>query len=205
VRPLPLLLATLVIAGCGVATNESGAPASSGEESLPAETSKPIPTLDEANLRPPPIVLVSTAGKQEATRGSACVQYADPASGEGAGACSDVAGPLHPERISIVRRGETTLVIVAGASTREGSVTVRPLGCADRQTLGFDLASGTDETRWRVDLEPGAYQLDVFTRFETTDGRSGDVSGSLGILVGDSDARRIVPATAGLAVCPFSD
>jgi hypothetical protein len=201
---LLLLVMTLVIAGCGVATEETGTPASSGEESVPAETSKPIPTLDEANLRPPPIVLVSAAGKQEATRGSSCVQYADPASGEGAGACSDVAGPLHPDFISLVRRGDNTLVIVAGASAEGGSVTVRPLGCAD-QELVFDLASGRDETRWRVDLEPGAYQLDVFTRFETTDGRSGDVSGSLGLLVGDSDARRTVPAKAGLAVCPFPE
>jgi hypothetical protein len=202
---LLLLVMTLAIAGCGVATEETGTPASSGEESLPTETSKPIPTLDEANLRPPPIVLVSAAGKQEARRGSSCVQYADPASGEGAGACSDVAGPLHPDFVSLVRPGDNTLVIVAGASAEGGSVTVRPLGCDDQETLVFDLASGADETSWRVDLEPGAYQLDVFTRFETTDGRSGDVSGSLGLLVGDSDARRTVPAKAGLAVCPFPE
>jgi hypothetical protein len=203
-RLLGALALALVAAGCGVAT-ETGAPGSSGEETLPAETSKLIPTLNEANLRPPGIILASPSGKQEATLGSSCVQYLDPASGQGTGVCSDVGGPLHPDLISLVRRGEDTLVILAGASAEGGSVTVRPFGCTDQETLVFDLEDGADTTRWRVELEPGAYQLDVFTRFETADGRSGDVSGSLGILVLDSDARRIVASKRRPAVCPFSE
>jgi hypothetical protein len=203
-RLLVVLALALVPAGCGVVAG-TGSPGSSGEETLPAETDKAIPTLDEFRLRPPPIVLVSRAGKQMAAQGSSCVQFVAPDSGQGTGACSDVAGPLLPERISIVPRGDRVLLVVGGAAAQDGRVTVRPLGCTDEETLAFDLAPGMSETPWRIDLDPGAYQLDVFTRFESNEGRNGDVSGSLGLLVGDSDAHRTVPLPASLAVCPFPD
>jgi hypothetical protein len=201
-RLLVLLALALVPAGCGVAA-ETGSPGSSGEKTLAAEPDKPIPTLDESELRPPPIVLVSQAGKQIAAQGSSCVQFVDPDSGQGSGACSDVGGPLLPERVSIVQRGDTATLVVGGASAQDGKVTVRPLGCTDEETLAFDLAAGMSGTPRQIELDPGAYQLDVFTRFESNDGRSGDLSGSLGLLVAESDARAIVPVKPADAVCPF--
>ena len=51
-------------------------------------------------------------------------------------------------------------------------------------------------TRWRVRLRPGAYEVEVFARFETADGRTGDTSGSLGILVDRKRRLAIVPLSA---------
>jgi hypothetical protein len=48
------------------------------------------------------------------------------------------------------------------------------------------------ETAWRVHLEPGAYDLDVFANFGAPDGRTGDVSGSLGVLVDDKAPLEVV-------------
>jgi hypothetical protein len=198
-------MVAFALAGCGVASG-TGAPASSGAESVPAETlAPPIATLDESMLKPPPILLVSRAPKQEANQSSFCVDYVDQASGQGQGVCSDGV-PVFPKEISTLHPGDWANLLLAGAFVNEeGSVVVRPLGCKDEETLSFDLAAGMSETHWRVDLKPGAYQLDVFARFGSNDGRGGDVSGTLGLLVGDKEERQTVPVKAGLEVCPFPD
>jgi hypothetical protein len=66
---------------------------------------------------------------------------------------------------------------------RRGHVRVpRPLGCDDRTIETVALAPGP-QTPWTVDLEPGAYELDVFGYFESDAGATGDVSGTLGLTV----------------------
>jgi hypothetical protein len=94
-------------------------------------------------------------------------------------------------------------VLVAGSILRkERTTTVRPLGCLEKEVTTIELPA-TGQLHWRVDLEPGAYQLDVFAQFESNDGRSGDLGGSLGLRVSDSDAIEIVPVKPADAVCPF--
>jgi hypothetical protein len=202
VTRLLLLVLLLVIAGCGAETEGAGVPASSGAESqtLPAETVPQSPTQEEPELKPPTILLISAAGKQPAAQGSYCV------TGLSSGACADMAGPTHPEEMSVLHSGDRATVALAGAFVMdEGSVVVRPLGCQDKETLSFDLTPGMGETHWRVQLEPGAYQFDVFTRFHSDDGRNGDVSGSLGLLIESAGPPRTVPVDPDLAVCPFAD
>jgi hypothetical protein len=61
------------------------------------------------------------------------------------------------------------------------------------------------ETHWQVNLDPGAYEVDVFARFASNDGRKGDVSGSLGLLVDPERTPEIIPMDASLALCPFPE
>lgn len=54
----------------------------------------------------------------------------------------------------------------------------------------------------------GAYQLDVFALFDTEDGRSGDVSGTLGLTVAGPkkwDALGVGAVERDMKVCPFAD
>jgi hypothetical protein len=200
-RRFPVLLIALLAAGCGTAAG-TGAPGSSGEDS--PVTTIGVKGVDESKVKPPPLMLVSAAGKQTGVPGSSCVQYTDPSSGQGVGLCTDM--PLvHPDDLSVIHPGERVIILLAGAFvTDEGSVSVRPLGCTKQETLAFDLARGTSETHWQVELEPGSYELDVFARFRSNDGREGDLNGSLGLLVDADRAHEIVPVDVGLAVCPFS-
>jgi hypothetical protein len=186
-----------------VGVEQTGAPGASGEESVPADTSAKT-VADEPKTEPPPILLVSAAGKQIAAEGSSCVQYTDPTTGQGTGVCADVAGPSHPDSLSIVHPGEGLVILLAdGYVTDEGSVSVQPLGCSENVIREFDLALGMSGTHTRVDLDPGAYQLDVFARFQTNDGRSGDVSGTIGLLVDPDRAQKVIPADARFDVCQF--
>jgi hypothetical protein len=204
-----LIALAFALGGCGVA-NETGVPGSSGAESVPAETlAPPIATLDESMLKPPPILLVSRAGKQEAIQSSFCVQYVDQASGQDQGVCADGV-PVFPKEVSTLQTGDWANLVLAGAFVKdEGSVVVRPLGCKDEETLSFDLTAGMSETHWRVQLKPGAYQLDVFARFGSNDGRSGDVTGTVGLLVGggpkENDYIGVVAVRDAMQVCPFPD
>jgi hypothetical protein len=75
-----------------------------------------------------------------------------------------------------------------GSSAVDGSASVRRLGC-DEELASVPLEP---ETRWSVDLEPGAYELQIFTTFEAGSA-SGDTSGVLGL---------VVDATAPLEVRP---
>src|SRR5919106_1130527 len=58
-------------------------------------------------LRPPALELRSEAGSQRAVQGSYCV------TGEGSGECVDYAGPVVPERASVVRPGAYEIAVEA--------------------------------------------------------------------------------------------
>jgi hypothetical protein len=212
VRPLSLLVFALCVAGCGAATEGANVPASSGVESVPVETD--TEPLDESKLRPPAVLLVSAGGEQEALAGSSCVGYVDPVSGEGVQVCGDT-GPIHPDDMTVARPGDEVAIVLEGAQVVRpegchsddeqsciGEVDVRPLGCVDRHVADIPLTLG-EKTEWTIDLEPGAYELNVFAYFEARDGRSGDVSGLLGLLVAPDAPPRTVPVDVDLAVCPF--
>jgi hypothetical protein len=199
-RMVSSALAVLALAGCGTATT---APGSSGES--PTLPQPPVSTETEApDVKPPPIFLISAAGKQRATEGSSCVTYVDPDTGEGVGACGDT-GPIVPEAMTVVQPGDNVIVTIPGATLKkESAVVVRPLGCTKRETMTLDLPV-TGELHWPVDLEPGAYQLDVFALFGMENGLNGDLSGSLGLLVGgnakENDYRGVVSVDLPY-VCP---
>jgi hypothetical protein len=55
-------------------------------------------------------------------------------------------------------------------------------------------------TTWRVELDPGAYELDVFVMFEGGE-KSGDVSGALGLLVDETARLEVVPVSAAGGGC----
>ena len=199
---LCLLALSLAAVGCGAGaeTGGGGAPTASTATEQ-ADTSR----VTEDLQTPPPIVLASDAGRQTAVPGSFCVDYTDEAAGQAVGACGD-SGPITPERLSTVRRGEEVRIVLEHANVTRpegcvseekqsciGSVAVHPLGCERKIVAEIPLALGP-ETNWRVDLEPGAYELDVFAYFDAPDGRTGDVSGSLGVLVDQTAPLEIAPA-----------
>jgi hypothetical protein len=220
VRRVTLVVLALVLAGCGSTVDRTGVPASSGQESVPVETHGPTTApVDESKLRPPQILLRSSAGEQRAVEGSFCVDYVDPASGQGSGVCSDSAA-VHPDAVTVAQLGdEVTFVFNAADIVRAsgchaedeqgciGSVQVRPLGCDDREVERVPLSLG-EETRWTIRLERGAYELDVFGYFESSDGATGDVSGALGLLVGggpkNHDYLGVVAVERAMHVCPFA-
>ena len=139
----------------------------------------------------PPVVLESLAGHEEVVRGSSCVANDD---GGGVAVCSDI-GPVHPEWLSVVHPGETVTVAVVGASLAgpPGVARARPLGCPETEATTFPLER--TRTAWTVALSPGAYELKVSLAFETNDGRSGDVSGALGLFVDPEREPGMVPAS----------
>jgi hypothetical protein len=118
----------------------------------------------------------------------------DPDSGEGQGSCGD-SGPIHPAAITGLAAGDEVVFVLDGAEVVRasgcqggdeqdciGSVSVKPLGCEKPEVESVPLVL-EPETRWTVDLDPGAYELDVFAYFESDAGATGDVSGSVGITV----------------------
>ncbi|HWB57416.1 MAG TPA: hypothetical protein VG479_10815 [Gaiellaceae bacterium] len=199
------LAVPLAAAGCGAGaeTSGSGAPTSS-TPAVQVDTT----ASSEHRQKPPPIVLESEAGRQTAVRGSYCVEYVDEAAGEAGGTCADSA-PVEPARLSTVRPGEEVRILLVdadvarpeGCSGEEersciGNVAVHPL-CRKRTVAEIPLAVGP-ETTWRADLAPGAYELEVFASFDAPDGRTGDVSGSLGVLVDETAPLEIAPARTAL-------
>jgi hypothetical protein len=220
VKHLSVLVAGLVLAGCGSTAERTGVPASSGRESVPVETHGPTTaSVDESKLRPPQILLSSSAGEQKAVEGSFCADYVDPASGQGSGLCSD-SPALHPDTVTVAQPGENVTFVFSGAEIVRpsgchgedeqeciGYVYVKPLGCEDREVERVPLTLGP-ETRWTIDLETGAYELDVFGYFESTGGATGDVSGALGLFVGgpkEGDALGVLAVKPSMQVCAFAD
>jgi hypothetical protein len=219
VKRVPLVGLALVLAACGSTADRTGVPASSGQESVPVGTHGPTTApLEKSKLRPPQILLRSSAGEQRAAEGSFCVDYVDPASGQGSGVCSDSAA-VHPDEVTVVQPGEVTFVFSGADIVRAsgchaedeqgciGSIQVRPLGCEDREVERVPLVLGP-ATPWTIHLETGAYELDVFGYFESSDHGTGDVSGALGLLVGggpkNHDYLGVVAVERGMHVCPFA-
>lgn len=202
-RLVGLVLMVALLAGCGSATT---VPGSSGESPTLAEP----PVSSEADVpdaKPPPVFLISAAGKQRALQGSFCVDYYNAATGQSVGACADSAGPLSPKKMTVVQPGDNVIVAMPGATLKPDSVlTVRPLGCAEQEIQTIDLPP-SGQLHWKVDLGPGAYQLDAFVRFGSDNELKGDVSGTLGMLVGgnakENDYRGIVAADLPYVCPPF--
>lgn len=186
-----LILVLLALAGCGVEERGAGGSATT---SPPAESESPPPSEEAGRTKPPAIVLESAAGTQVAVAESSCV------SGPGSAVCVDTSD-LKPEVLSVGRPGEEVVLRLRGASVTEGSFRVRPLpDCEDTTVAELELEPGS-ETRWYVDLPAGQYELEVFARFEAADGRSGDVSGSLGIFVAAEQPQRIIPVPDSFVGC----
>jgi hypothetical protein len=139
----------------------------------------------------PAVLLVSEAGRQEGVQGSACV------GGPASGYCIDAAAPVEPEELSVVRPGEIVEIALEGELDGTGTLVVRPLGC-EQEVASVLLESPAS---WTVDLEPGAYALDVFYRFGG-EGQSGDTSVALGLLVDGSEPAAIVPVDGAVRPCP---
>jgi hypothetical protein len=197
-KRLAFALLALWAAGCGAATS---VPGSSGESPTPVQATVSR-EVEEPDLSPPPIFLISAGGKQRATQGSSCVNYVNEATGEGVAGCGDVGEPLVPEQVTVAAPGERVVVAIPGATLKKNSaLTVQQLGC-DVTVEKLDLPA-TGELHWPIDLDPGAYELDISALFEAEDGVSGDVSGTLGLVVDDSKAPSLVPLDRSLAVCPF--
>ena len=193
-----LLLATvlgLLLAGCGTAT-EGTPPASSGPVETAGVTQKP-----SSSPKPPLIVLASAGGKQIATPGTYCITRVDPSSGESQGQCADATWP-HPDRVSVVHPGDGVSVLLSEAEVdKEGSVTVLPLGCEKTVVKTIPLDPGRPSTAFPVDLEPGAYELQVFANFKGDDGSTGDVSGGLGLVVATGQPQAIEPGPPRRSNC----
>lgn len=217
VRLIPLLLVALVLVACGSA-EETGAPASSGQETSGEESAEgegtasggiepPAEPVGGSDLKPPAILLVSETGRQKAVRGSYCVDYVNEATGQGSGVCADAAMPTYPDAVTSVAGGDRVTFVLADAAFRPDSVVmIRPLGCTERVLDTLALDPGTGEHTWQVNLEHGAYQLDVFARFKADDGRTGDVSGSLGLTVAGPkkwDALGVGAVDPSMEVCEF--
>jgi hypothetical protein len=169
---MALLLALLVLLGFGAAT----AVTSSSDDSPPP---------------PPALELVSDAGVQRATQGSYCV------TGAGVGECVDYATPRGPARASVVRPGEVVAIAFGGAVAVDGRASVRRLGC-DEEILSLRLSP---ETRWKVRLEPGAYEVAAEAVAFETGRATGDTSGVLGLVVDAKAPLAIGPAPSPPA-CP---
>lgn len=181
-RAALLALALLLAAGCGAGETELGGGEATG--TVEQEPAGSVPQ-DAKTLLPPAIELVSRAGRQRAAPGSYCVD--DPQAG--VGQCVDFEAPAGPEQLSVVRRGETLTIAFVGASAVDGSASVRRLGC-DEELVSVPLEP---ETRWKVDVEPGAYELQIFTTFEAGSA-SGDTSGVLGLVVDVAAPLEVRPA-----------
>jgi hypothetical protein len=215
-RLVPLLLLVLLVAACGSSVEETGVPASSGPSEESAEGSGtatgsgqvPAPA-DESNPKPPPILLLYQGQEQEAVSGSYCVDDVDEQTGQASGICADSAAPIFPDAVTSVAFGDRVLFVLPKAVFKPDSlVTVRPLGCTDQVVEEIALEPGTGKHPWKVELDHGAYQLDVFARFEADDGRSGDVSGSLGLTVAGPkkwDALGVRDIHPAMEVCPLPD
>ena len=186
-RAVLLAFALLLAAGCGEAETEPGGGGTTG--TVEQEPTGSVPQVDKPVL-PPAIELVSEAGRQRAAPGSYCVD--DPQAG--VGQCVDYEAPAGPGQLSVVRPGETVTIAFVGSSAVDGTASVRRLGC-DEELVSVPLEP---ETRWEVGLEPGAYELQIFTTFEAGSA-GGDTSGVLGLVVDAAAPLEVRPVGAPVA------
>jgi hypothetical protein len=171
---MALLLLLLALLGIGVV-------GSTTEES----------SSEPARLRPPALELRSEAGTQRAAQGSYCVTGAD------SGECADFETPVVPERASVVRPGEVVTIAFVGADAVDGAASVRRLGC-DEELLSLPLEP---ETRWKVDLDPGVYEVAAEVVAFEAGSTSGDTSAVLGLVVDAAAPLAVRPARRTVA-CP---
>jgi len=184
-RPLLLLLAVLVAAGCGAGETEAGGGEATGSVEEPTGS---LPHDERTARKPPAFELRSEAGRQRAAQGTYCITDPD----AGVGECVDYEAPVGPEQASVVRPGEVVTIAFAGADAVEGSASVRRLGC-DTELLSLPLEP---ETSWKVELEPGAYEVVAEAVAFQAGSASGDTSGVLGLVVDAAAPLELRPAAS---------
>jgi hypothetical protein len=204
---LSVLAIAFHAAGCGQADREPPEAADGPPETI--EQSKTDSEPPEGVMEPPPVVLISEAGHQTGVRGAYCVTSVR----AGQGLCVDTRRPEAAEA-SVVRPGEVVTIALEGARAVKGAgchsrdtscigeITASPVGCKAKGGFAARvfLKPGS-ATRWHVDLEPGAYELQLFYYFDSDDGRTGDSSAALGLLVHPTAELAVVPMPAAPADC----
>ena len=189
------LVALVAVSGCGAGEGVSGSSsAPTGTVETPTVVETPVPSTEgepASDELPPPFTLVSAAGTQVGVQSTYCV------TGTSVGSCVDYVQIGPPSELSVVRPGEPVRLVFEGAKSAEGVVSVYRLGCT-KEIASIELTGPS--TSWTVDLEPGAYELEVFATF-ATESTSGDTSASLGLLVDDAAAVEIVPASDSASSC----
>ena len=147
---------------------------------------------------PPPIVMTSAAGRQEAAALGGCFREANGVRCMSGIGISPTDGSVVNE-VSVVRPGERVAITVAGAGPTQRLLVIRPLGCSTRLVASVILEPA--DTAWRVDLPPGAYEIGVGVASFTTKDARGSLEGALGVLVDRSRPLAIVPAAEHAQVC----
>ncbi len=136
---------------------------------------------------PPAIYLVVGATRHRLEPGSSCVESAT------GSVCGDAV--YTPVKVLYpVRQGETVRLEL-DAQTRGADLTVGRPGCFRSEIAQVRLTP--PKLEWRVELAPGQYEARVLIdHFQTDDGRSGDVSGQIGLRVGGHGGNAPQPVTA---------
>ena len=186
-RPLAVVLAAIAAAGCSASSHaRRSATVTQTVTQTVGDVGDPLAKRAVA----PPLLLRAHAGVERATKGSSCVQYTDPKTGEGTGVCADTPYPA-PQELVIVRPREPVRFMLRGG--HGFVVDVHRFGCERRTIARIRIAANG---RWRVSLRPGLYALLVHVdRFELGR-RRGDVSGGVGLWVSRHKRRDIVPAAS---------
>jgi hypothetical protein len=148
---------------------------------------------ESLNFNPPRVVMTSVAGRQQAVRGSSCITV--PTGTGFVTACGDTPD-VEPRWLSVVRPKEHITLRVR-AKKVDGAFYVHPRGCERRITATFKIKH--PQRRWVVHLRPGRYELSFFLNFLTADGRFGDTSGTLGLLVSRTRDLELIPAGDSLS------
>jgi hypothetical protein len=104
--------------------------------------------------------------------------------------------------LTVVGPGDPIEISMPGAQLSEGTASVHRLGCVNRSRAATFVLRPR-KTTWAASLGPGAYQLDLFARFSSDDGRrSGDQAATLGLLVDPGGRPEIVPASEHFVCAP---
>jgi hypothetical protein len=188
VRALVLLLAVAAAAAsCSASKHVSG---SATVTQTSTETVGDVGDPLAKRAVAPTLWFHARAGTIRATRGSSCVQYTDPKTGEGTGVCADTPYPA-PHELVIVRPRERVRFGLRGG--RGFLVEVHRFGCERRTIARIRIAP---DGRWRVALRPGLYELLVHVGKFDLGRRHGDVSGGVGLWVSRHKRRDIFPAAS---------
>jgi hypothetical protein len=203
-----ILTISLLAPACGQVDRDPPAAASGPPETTEQPSGKS--EQPEGAIKPPPVVLESDAGRQIGVRGGYCVTNHE----TGQGLCIDTARP-EATQASVVRPGEIVTIALEGARAVRsdgchwrdmsciGEITASPVGCKAKGGMAARVfLDRGSQMQWRVQLEPGAYELQLYFYFEADDGRSGDSSAALGLLVHPTAELAVISMPAAATGCP---